>query len=509
MTTSVLHIHSKWLPFQGVKLVLVITILEKEALFIMSFMHRAVMYVTRKKGKSILLFLVLFVIATFVLTGISIKDASQAASTDLRESLGGRFTIYIDMSKDNPYVVTERTEPSDGGKLSINSYSTGPLISTETLESVKSVGGIKNYYASEMWQPHAENFNLLRGKLPIKDGYENMVNAIAVSGTEASDFFTARSIQLSEGRHILPKDRHVAVISRALAEENKLKVGDSLKLGITDSVANQLGINPRNKIELTIVGLFQPTGEDQITEMTSAYNMIENRVFTDIYSQAELFNSDKEPGFSEATFFAQDPDQLNSIVEKVEALPSIDWKQFNVSVDNEAYSQAAAPLNNLSRLVKILLIIMMAVSVAILSLLLTLWMRNRVYETGVFLALGIHKFKILGQYVTEVLLIAIVAFGISYFSGNAIAENVGNALLQQQLSRGEPSEQTGTVAVSSAVVAEPIAGTEALNSIEVKVTSKSFVQLYLIGTLIIVIAVGMSSVSVMRLNPKEILSKMS
>lgn len=196
-------------------------------------------------------------------------------------------------------------------------------------------------------------------------------------------------------------------------------------------------------------------------------------------------------------------------MEKVEALPSIDWKQFNVSVDNEAYSQAAAPLNNLSRLVKILLIIMMAVSVAILSLLLTLWMRNRVYETGVFLALGIHKFKILGQYVTEVLLIAIVAFGISYFSGNAIAENVGNALLQQQLSRGEPSEQTGTVAVSSVVVAEPIAGTEALNSIEVKVTLRSFVQLYLIGTLIIVIAVGMSSVSIMRLNPKEILSKMS
>lgn len=40
---------------------------------------RAYLYVTRKKGKSILLFFIFLIMATFVLAGLSIQKASQAA----------------------------------------------------------------------------------------------------------------------------------------------------------------------------------------------------------------------------------------------------------------------------------------------------------------------------------------------------------------------------------------------------------------------------------------------
>lgn len=47
------------------------------------------------------------------------------------------------------------------------------------------------------------------------------------------------------------------------------------------------------------------------------------------------------------------------------------------------------------------------------------------------------------------------------------------------------------------------------NGIQVSVEAENIVQLYLIGLAIVVVAVSASSVTVMRLKPREILSKMS
>ena len=48
----------------------------------MSILKRAFLYVTRKRGKTLLLFAILLIMATFVLTGLSIWKASEAAQLD-------------------------------------------------------------------------------------------------------------------------------------------------------------------------------------------------------------------------------------------------------------------------------------------------------------------------------------------------------------------------------------------------------------------------------------------
>ncbi len=55
----------------------------------MSIFKRAFLYVMRKRGKAVLLFVILLIMATFVLTGLSIWKASEAAQLDLRQSLVG------------------------------------------------------------------------------------------------------------------------------------------------------------------------------------------------------------------------------------------------------------------------------------------------------------------------------------------------------------------------------------------------------------------------------------
>ena len=61
----------------------------------MNFISRAWLYMIRKKGKSILLFFVLLIMATFVLTALALGNASDAAQQNLRKSLGEALTSTL------------------------------------------------------------------------------------------------------------------------------------------------------------------------------------------------------------------------------------------------------------------------------------------------------------------------------------------------------------------------------------------------------------------------------
>ena len=63
----------------------------------MNCIKRGWLYITRKKGKSFLLFCILFLIAVFVLSALAIDKASSLAQDNLRKSLGGEFTIGYDL----------------------------------------------------------------------------------------------------------------------------------------------------------------------------------------------------------------------------------------------------------------------------------------------------------------------------------------------------------------------------------------------------------------------------
>ena len=172
------------------------------------------------------------------------------------------------------------------------------------------------------------------------------------------------------------------------------------------------------------------------------------------------------------------------------------------------------------------LILIVAVSAVVLSLILTMWAKSRIHETGVLLSIGFGKASIIGQYLAEVLLIAVFAFGLSFFSSNLIAGQIGNSLLQAQAQSTQ--EQTGGQDENGVQVrmkddanqddvvlnddgdgGESIQKTTTPEPLNVAIGFDNMAELYLIGFAIIVLSVGISSASVMRLKPREILSKMS
>ena len=65
----------------------------------MSVYRRAFLYVTRKKGKTGLLLLILTILMTLILMGTAINRTTAQASARLREELGGYFKIMPDYRK--------------------------------------------------------------------------------------------------------------------------------------------------------------------------------------------------------------------------------------------------------------------------------------------------------------------------------------------------------------------------------------------------------------------------
>lgn len=454
----------------------------------MNFMNRAWLYIVRKRGKSILLFVILLVMATFVLTALALGNASKAAQQELRQSLGGSFLIGFDYTENNPYLKVENV---DGGTLV---YST-QQISPELVEQVRSINGVNYCSATTESLAVLPSLDLFAGNIPIEEEFRNSSKILGTWKSEELSRFTSGQLTLTEGRHIMPGDKNKGLISKDLADKNSLKIGDVIQ---TDK-----------GVEIEIVGLFSPKEIEGINDQVTTYDKIQNLIITDLATLVAYENGPAIQGFNELTVSVDDPQNMEEIISKVKGISGVDWKGFSFLLDNEDYENAASSLEQLSELVATILIVALIVSIAILSLILTMWARTRIHETGVLLSVGISKLSILGQYIAEVLLIAVLAFSLSYFSASAIAGQMGNVLqsgqavteVQQEngLSAGSRGE-TGTDAEDQKI--EP-------PKLQVRVQFEEMGLLFLLGIGIVTVSAGFSSISVMRLKPREILSKMS
>lgn len=477
---------------------------------------RAFLYVTRKKGKSILLFFILLIMSTFVLTGLSTQKASQEAQKNLREALGGEFYVSVELSESNPYF-----RRVDDGEGALDLYTELP-VTRDMINAIMEIGGIEKYDASAQTLV-STNLTIFPGNVPLKGELNNKIYARTVAGTENNSFFQSGIMELTEGKHITGNESNAAVISRDMADQNSLQIGDSISLQADEEA------------EVRIIGIYEIRKPDPAYASVVTYEKLENQIFIDTSALQDLFG-DMPMGFYEVAFSVYDPAQLDSIMSEVKGLSAIDWRAFEVAADNQTYLDAAAPLQKLQALVSSIIWVIALVSAVILSLILTMWGRSRIHETGVFLSLGIGKMRIIGQYLAEVLMIAVIAFGCSYFTSSAVAGQLANGLLQQNIPASEEqavgvtitkkdgfSEDVVVSIKDDSALSDMPSGQDTAPEVEVaadgaeadreqiRVTIDSYnmLQLYLIGIIVIILSVGISSLSVMRLKPREILSKMS
>lgn len=146
----------------------------------------------------------------------------------------------------------------------------------------------------------------------------------------------------------------------------------------------------------------------------------------------------------------------------------------------------------------------------ILTLILSLWIKGRIYETGVLLSLGISKTDIMLQYICELMIIAILAFGLSFLSGKAISQSLGDRMMAQIQQQQENSQTSNSISISGNSIRAGLNNeVDEITELDVSVDVQELLVVYITGTAMIILSVLLSSAAVLRLKPKEILSKMS
>ena len=451
----------------------------------MGSFKRAVLYITRKKKKSILMFFILFCIATAVLSGISIKKATSIARQNSSKETANTFEIQ--------------------NNLATNFTGTMP---ESLVNKVSKVNGIKNYDASVqgigLVFKQLQNVEPKNNTVQYTDKqYENLFPVEAHKFTEYDTKFMSKSFRLVEGRHLVEGDKNKVLVHKALAEKNNLKVGDRI-IGTKDSLDYNASKDAPSEYDLEIVGIFESQNTDR---MGSKLEIPENLILSDMNTLNALYGYSKgNSQYTSAVFNTnKNVDDVISDVNKIQE----NWSLYNISKSDDTFLALSKSFDSLEKIVNMLLIGSIIVGIIVLSLVLAFWIQGRIHETGILLSIGVGKFKIISQYIIELLLISVLAFGTSYFSSKMISQNIGDAMVSQASKQAVQEVQQGFGGMSLGYDANSSLATQTVEGIDVDVSLKEVLYVYAIGATIIISSVMISSSSIIRLKPKEILSKMS
>ena len=153
----------------------------------MNFVQRAFLYISRQKGKTVSLFLMIFVIAVFLISCFGILKASELLGEDIRKSIGAAFYIRA-----NTEVSTNKNGETEVKENKVH-------ISQKEIDAVMQTGEIKYYNPINYGFVKSDRIQFIPGDKHTEENNMGKVKALRFSAL-ASDFADESAI-LTEGKH--------------------------------------------------------------------------------------------------------------------------------------------------------------------------------------------------------------------------------------------------------------------------------------------------------------------
>ena len=373
---------------------------------------RAGLYLLRKKGKAISIFLLIMVVSTFLISCFSLLTASEKLASDIRGALGAAFYLRASTG-----VVSD-----ENGEMTVTENHI--RITDNEIKRIQNCGNIAYYNPINYGYAKGEQLTFIHGEKHAEDNNMGAVTALLRYSALETDFVD-EVLALAAGRQ-------------------------------------------------------------------------ENRIYASIDVLTQLAASEPSVYTGEVGFYVTDPKTLDEIVSKVQQIEEIDWKTHFIRTNDFQYSKISDSLTSLGDLIKILLACVSIVSAAILTLILTLRIRGRIPEAGILLGAGIPKGEIIKQFLLEVLSVAATAFLFSYAASFGISHNLGNHLLADF----QPN------LINAAALQNGISDAVSIDSYLTLGIEKTLL-IYGCQLIVVVLSVLLSSASILKLKPREILTKMS
>ncbi|MBC2155572.1 ABC transporter permease [Listeria innocua] len=498
----------------------------------MNFFKRAWLSMKARKGRSVLQLIIFTVVCVLILSGFTIQSAADKASELAREQLGGTVTLTVDQEKQMAAMKEEASNSDSSSTDSKPKFQSNP-IDVSDANDLASLNHVKNYNYYSSTQALASGFDPIESSGDTSsssddssssnqtggpgggNGGPQMVDAdLSISGlldSATSTDFDAGTSKLTSGVAITAndKDKNVAMVEENLAEQNDWKVGDSFT--VTSSDGN-------TKVTLKIVGIYKTT--DSGSDMAQNFSFLNpyNKVYVPYTVANTIKGSDYKDTVDSAVYTMDDAANISAFEKEAKKVDGIDWNTFKLDANDTLYQQMIGPINSVASFSKNVVYIVSIAGALILGLLVMMQVRDRKYEMGVLLAIGEKRGKLIAQFFVEILIVALISFGLAAASSHYVAQLAGNQLLAQQNSsttsesttsenRGPGGGGPGGPGGFAGSVSNLTKNTEQIKELNIQVTLEDMLKMGGIGIGIAFISVLLPAALVLRMNPKTILTK--
>lgn len=421
----------------------------------------AIAYITRKRNRTLIIFIILTIVLSCLYSCLTVMKSSNEIEKNLYESSNSSISIT----------------KKDGGYFNLNQF--------KDIEKIKEIEE-KIIQYDGLARP--KDAKVVTGEQRINredlsDEYSNVLSLEATNNTKRNLLFSSGVFTIKEGKNIEENDKNSILVHEEFAKQNNLKLGDEVDLELLDMENNGQVKNHKFKI----IGIFSGKKQETYTGLSSDFS--ENMVFVDYSTSQEILNKKENSQIAnKILMYSNSAESTDVALNKLKQL-KIDESEYFVEKDSNAFEESLESVSGVKHIIKIMTYSIMLGGIIVLSLILILWLRERIYEIGILLSIGTSKIQIIMQFIFELVFISIPSIIASLFLGNVLLKVIVEGFINSDESM--------------------ISGVSLINNTDNILNIKTLGQSYLILISIIILSVVFASSLILIRKPKEILSKIS
>ena len=314
-------------------------------------------------------------------------------------------------------------------------------------------------------------------------------------------------------------DGNYVFINEELATYNELELNDKIVLEDEDG----------NTYEFEIIGIYEETDSGEASPMSMFSNSV-NTIITNAEALVNIVSdNDSVDGTVTPTFIIDSYDNVEKLQEEFYE-KGLD-ETYVLETNEETASSAVSVVSNVNTFATTFLVITLIIGGTVLFVINMINIRERKYEIGVLRTIGISKLKLTAQFVSELLIVALVALLLGAGLGAVMSKSVSNSLLASEIEsssektqamqenfggRGESSEKGevsgGKMPGGSKESMNKMMGVptvQAYDSINAVVDVTVILELLAIGLSLVLVSSLAAMISIQRFSPLTILKERS
>lgn len=495
----------------------------------MYILKNAFKSITRNKSRNILIGIVILVIAISCTVSLAILNSADK----LIESYKDANVIEASISFNRENMMGGFRENKDKESLVENFNSIEPL-TVDKIEDYADSNYVSNYYYTVSTSLNGEDLEKASSDMEMDRGpgredsdseddrpSTGDFTITGYSTYEAMSDFISGNYKITEGEVDSDFSGYSCIINEELATLNDIEVGDTITL-----------VNPNDEedtYDFTVTGIYTENDDEDSNEM-SLFSNSANTIITNSSVLLDMTSDNEDLTYTiSPTFILTDEDVIEDFTEEV-TTKGLD-ENYQVTTNLDQIENSTSSISNVKTFATTFLIITFIIGAIILFVINQINLRERRYEIGVLRTIGMKKTKVCLQFMSETLMIAVIALALGALIGSFISTPVANRLLENEIESstnakneirenfgGGPSNEN-----NSGEVEAPrgdrggdftnnfsnVVNIEAFGSLDATVSPKVLLELLGLGIVLTLISSSSALIAINRFSPLTILKERS